>query len=243
MLNRTAADVQYSIGHNQINHFYQPLFQLEHRRLLGYEALIRCKISPERLFWVATRTKGLYQLDTASILAASVMFGSSDQAKSDTQLFLNVFPSTLLNPSFQSFIEETLLDSDGLRSRVVFELVEFEQISDFRAVRDVIRFLHSHEYRIAIDDVGKGAASLEKVLELDPDFIKLDRYFSSNISHSVNKQKIVSLFVGYCDEGTHLILEGIENIEDLTMAEQLGVHIGQGYFLGKPAPLPNTLDK
>jgi EAL domain-containing protein (putative c-di-GMP-specific phosphodiesterase class I) len=72
------------------------------------------------------------------------------------------------------------------------------------------------------------------ILELEPDFIKLDRLFSLDLSKSTSKQKMISLFVEYCKNNTKLILEGIETPEDLAIAKCLGVDIGQGYVLDMP---------
>ncbi|MFB5191904.1 EAL domain-containing protein [Alicyclobacillus fastidiosus] len=244
MLNRAVESNQlsYVIKHNMYQHFYQPLYRLQRQCLVGYEALLRSEppISPEGLFRFAEKTNRLYQLDTESILLACASFSSSDRIKRDAELFLNIFPSTLVHPFFGSLLEEMVSNHAVLRIRIVFELGESEVIRDMGALRDAISCLHENGFRIAIDDVGKGMFSLQKILELEPDFIKLDRYFASDICRLINKQRMISLFVAYCEEGTQLILEGIETSEDLAMAKHLGVHIGQGFILGRPGSLENV---
>ncbi|WAH36795.1 EAL domain-containing protein [Alicyclobacillus dauci] len=245
MLKKIVANtrIQYVIKNKLVQHFYQPLFEMKNRGIFGYEALTRCKFlqDPEKLFKLASRANSLYQLDTASIQTALLAFGSSEHAEHSSRLFLNIFPSTLLNPSFFSLVDTMMTVNSTLRNRIVFEIVESEHIPDMSALKEVIHVLHDYDLRIAIDDVGKGAFSLQRVLELEPDFIKLDRYFSINLSRSMNKQKMVSLFVGYCDGGdAQLVLEGIESAEDFETAKSIGVHLGQGYFLGGVNPLEKT---
>jgi EAL domain-containing protein (putative c-di-GMP-specific phosphodiesterase class I) len=223
-----------ALRNRMFQHLYQPLCELKGDRVIGYEALIRCPASPnpEILFQIATKANQLFELDTMSMRFAARTFGSSPQPR-DTQLFLNVFPSTMLNPLFPSFIESFLLDNQLLNDRIVFEIVESEEISDIGSLQQIVGLLRSRNFRIAIDDVGKGKSSLERILELEPDFIKLDRYLAANVAQSVNKQDLISLFVEYCKGDTRLVLEGIETAEDWAMTRQLGVHIGQGYFIGK----------
>lgn len=226
---------QRVIRNNMFQHVYQPLYLLDSWCILGYEALIRSEkeMNPETLFRNATQSKSLYELDTASILNAALTFRSSEQSKQSNHLFLNVFPSTLLHPSFSCFVEKMIAHTEDARINIVFEIVECEHISNIPALRQSIAFLRSHNFRIAIDDVGKGSSTLETVLELEPDFIKLDRFFSLDLSLSTTKQKMISLFAEYCKNNSQLILEGIETAEDLAIAKCLGVDIGQGYILGR----------
>ena len=64
--------------------------------------------------------------------------------------------------------------------------------------------------------------------------LKLDRYFGNQLSAHLAKQKLVSLFVDFYRGHIELVLEGIENPEDLLVAQELGVPVGQGFLLGRP---------
>jgi len=76
------------------------------------------------------------------------------------------------------------------------------------------------------------------MVELAPDFIKIDRFFGKDLCANKKKQHIVKFFVDYCTDDTKLILEGLENPDDVRLAIQLGVSMGQGYGLARPGPLP-----
>jgi EAL domain-containing protein (putative c-di-GMP-specific phosphodiesterase class I) len=233
--------IEYIIRKNKFHHVYQPLYVLDNWCIFGYEALIRCDLqpNPEILFRTAIEGKKLFQFDIASIMKAIITYKSSRYSESNANLFINVFSSTLLHPSFYAFLDQLLLQNEVIRNHVVFEIVESEEIYDYRPIREITFYLRDRGFRIAIDDFGKGYSSIEKVLELEPDFIKLDRFFSRNLSYSSNKQKLLSLLVDYCNNKTRLILEGIETPEDLATAKFLGVHIGQGNILGKADVLQN----
>ncbi len=89
-----------------------------------------------------------------------------------------------------------------------------------------------------MDDVGKGVASLQAIVELKPDYVKMDRYFAKHLAQSSRKQEMVRSIVTYClNTDTKFVLEGIEIPEDLEMAKKIGVSIVQGFLLARPEPL------
>ncbi|NQF13149.1 EAL domain-containing protein [Brevibacillus sp. HB1.3] len=224
---------------------FQPLVHLTTGQFFGYEALLRSAThrTPEALFRKARAEGYLYELDTLSMKKAIESYSTRvtflDHAP---LLFVNVFPSTLLNPAFLSFITEGCLFRLWSR-RIVLEINEAneeDKMWEIRVLGQKIRELRQHGFLIALDDVGSGAASLKKIVEYEPDIVKLDRYFGKQLSSIPNKQKLVSLFVQYCHDHTQLVLEGIEEPEDLAVALALGVPVGQGFLLGHPEPLQAT---
>lgn len=230
-------------GFGRLYHAFQPIYGLAARNVLGYEALIRTGTgaSPNDLFQTAQTMKCLSQMDMWSIEAALRDFFSMPALRNGRELlFVNVFPSTLVGDAFPSFIEGLGRNYRHDRQRVVLEINE--SITEERVWNDPlfarrIQDVREQGFRIALDDVGEGVTSLRKIVELSPDFIKLDRFFSRELSRSGRKQKMVRLFAEYCRNDAGLILEGIEREEDLRQAAVLSVPFGQGYVLGKPAPL------
>jgi EAL domain-containing protein (putative c-di-GMP-specific phosphodiesterase class I) len=88
--------------------------------------------------------------------------------------------------------------------------------------------------KIAIDVVGMGIACNQKIIEFQPDFVKLDKYFGIGLSQSKLKQMTVQSYQFLCKGISKIVLEGIETLQDLQVAKELVVHIGQGFYLGKP---------
>jgi EAL domain-containing protein (putative c-di-GMP-specific phosphodiesterase class I) len=106
-----------------------------------------------------------------------------------------------------------------------------------RAFKQLIFELESKGFLIAINGSDKGSvsASFLPMLELDPTFVKLDRYFSQNLHSNVWKQHFIQSFLRYSEElHFKMILEGIEDEKDLAFAKFLGVSFGQGHIFGCP---------
>lgn len=222
-------------------HQYQPVCNLPGQRILGHEALIRSKgkIEPNQLFQQAQDEGCLLELDLYSIhRAVSNYF---EMKLDDTLLlFVNIFPSTLADSQFPIFIDQLVLTYGKRCSRIVFEINETILQSSIWNQRDFLRhicYLRECGFLFALDDVGEGTTTLKRMVEITPHFIKMDKFFSSGLSHSFRKQKALKLFIEYCRGESLLILEGIEEPEDMSTAISLGVQIGQGYYLGKPASL------
>lgn len=228
----------------QFFHFFQPIFDLEKSRKVGYEALLRTKAypNPEIIFQMAKKENQLYEMDSRSIQKAISSFRMAGSTSEYGQLFLNIFPSTILNSSFPSFLDRILADSNLDHQRVVLEISESEIIEDVISFKKRLSELRRDGFLIAMDDIGTGYSSVESIIEFEPDYLKLDRYFAQDLHKSQKKQEFISVFKNFCEKTkSQLILEGVEVEEELQVAKALGISIAQGYFLGKPAVLKNCL--
>jgi len=227
---------------NQLYHVFQPICYLNCEKKLGYEALIRSRsgINPDQLFRQAMKSKQLFDLDTQSILKAITSYFGSKADQNERYLFVNIFPSTLASKAFPPFIDTVTERFHAYTGRIVFEINE--SVFEWTAWDDGIFFAHirllrERGFSIALDDVGEGMTTLKRAIQIAPDFMKLDRFFSIDLASSALKQKVVRLFAEFCQGESSLILEGLEQEEDRQQASALGVVIGQGYLLGKPGLL------
>lgn len=223
-------------------HAFQPICNLPEKNRLGYEALLRCKkaVHPEALFQTAKEKNELLELDTHSLHFALLSFFHSPVREQNELLFVNIFPSTIVEDSFPAFIQKIARDFEPYLNQIVLEINESimeGKIWNEPIFLERIANLRKVGFLIALDDVGEGTTTFRKILEIAPDYIKMDRFFSQNLSGSQEKQKVVRLFVEFCKDDSKLILEGVEEEEDFACAALLGVAIGQGYLFGKPGRL------
>ena len=219
------------------SHASQQLYRTEGLSEVGAEYLFRVDDrSPETIFQLAKEENRLFELDTLSIYKAVYSYFSYQELRGFA--FINIYPSTIMHAGFLSFIRNLLEDFPSAPQHVILEIIESEQASNLPLFKERIDYLRQCGFQIAIDDVGKGWSSLSLIIELEPEFIKLDRYFSIDLASSLKKQKMIRLLLAYfADSNTSVVLEGIETTADLQTARSLGVPFCQGYLLAMPEPV------
>jgi EAL domain-containing protein (putative c-di-GMP-specific phosphodiesterase class I) len=106
----------------------------------------------------------------------------------------------------------------------------------------VITDLRSVGARLAVDDVGAGYASLQHILELNPEIVKLDVSLCRSIDSDAARRFLAKGLVWFAScIGADVVAEGVETAEELATLTELGVPFAQGYYLGRPAPLNGAL--
>ncbi|WP_027410704.1 EAL domain-containing protein [Anoxybacteroides tepidamans] len=225
---------------------FQPIYHLSSQKIVGYESLLRCEFvkSPDMLFNCANSIGCLYHLDIASITNSIKDFAMHSQAINSRNLFLslNVYPSTIAAPTFPKILEQLVQSASLVNQQVILEINESERIKNLDEMLQNVHLLKQKGFMIAVDDLGKGEYSLQALIEIDPQVIKLDRYFAKDLSKSKKKQRALLSTIRFFNENTRVILEGIETKEDLWCAKSLGILYAQGYFLAKPEPLHEALN-
>jgi EAL domain-containing protein (putative c-di-GMP-specific phosphodiesterase class I) len=160
-----------------------------------------------------------------------------------SKLFLNVRPTTIHDPNFRpEVLCETLATCQLSPSDVVFEISEQESIGNFDIFREVRDHYRKLGFQIALDDTGVGYASLEAVMELSPDFIKMDRTFITRIDEDPARQELLRALCSVANQiGAQIIGEGLDTLEELETLGRLGIRFGQGWLFGKPTRLRSDL--
>ncbi|GIN62685.1 hypothetical protein J27TS8_26780 [Robertmurraya siralis] len=230
---------QLSLHNLKIKHYIQPIIDLSNNHIIGYEFLLRSENinNPELLFKKASQTNQLFELDMKSIFQAIETINSHFTYFENMLLFINVFPTTLMESNFLqgllNIISKTVIKANS----IVLEINESAKGMNIAKLKETVTIYKKHGFTIALDDVGKGDSTVMALLEVEPAIAKIDKYFSIDLATSVKKQEIIKLLLQFLKRDTTVILEGVETIEDLMMAKSLGVPYGQGYYLGKPHPL------
>ena len=134
-----------------------------------------------------------------------------------------------------------VFSSYGMSSNEVFlEITERSAVIAFDSFYERLREFRHDGFKIAVDDMGAGYSSLESIIEIKPEAVKLDKHIINGVSKDPYKNSIVKLFVAFCRENSIIcIAEGIETKEDFDALIELGVDAGQGYYLCRPT---NILD-
>ena len=229
----------------RLSALFQPIIDLKSGEFLGFEGLIRGPAdsplhSPINLFGAAEQ-QGL-QLEL-EMLSRQVVLETFAKLNLPGNLFLNVSPETLTNPSFKDGQTLTFLKQLGLDpARVIIEITENQPTFDFEAMRDALLHYRGMGFKIAIDDLGEGFSSLRLWSELRPEFIKIDMHFVQGVDRDPIKLQFLKSIQHIAEScGTHVIAEGVETEAELRVVKDIGIALGQGYFIARPSPTPPLL--
>jgi EAL domain-containing protein (putative c-di-GMP-specific phosphodiesterase class I)/CheY-like chemotaxis protein len=214
---------------------FQPVVRLATGAIEGYEALARFREGgrgPDEWFAEAATVGSLVELELAT---ARLALAQLERIPAGGLLFLNLSPSTVTSPVLRRELE------GAAAGRIVLEVTERAPVADYSALREALDVLRGTGVRFAVDDAGAGWASLQHVLELSPDFIKLDRALVRGVEDDPSRRTLIEgLLPVAAGMDARVIAEGIEGAAQLQALRELGVPLGQGFFLGRPAELPGV---
>ncbi|MBL3823556.1 MULTISPECIES: EAL domain-containing protein [Marinobacter] len=219
---------------------YQPILSPTHRKLVGYEALVRVRknnasISPFELFQQAEAENQTAELDRHLLQIHLDNFAASSQP---VWLFLNINPGTCIHP--EASLEKLALQcqSSGIDpEKVVLELVETASENP-TALLEFILKAKAHGFQIAIDDFGMGDSNFERLWRINPLIVKLDRSLLVNAeNHSRARMLLESLVKMIRESGSLVLLEGIENSTQAHIALQTEADLLQGFLFARPTSL------
>jgi EAL domain-containing protein (putative c-di-GMP-specific phosphodiesterase class I) len=235
---RIICELRNILDQSLIMPHYQPIYLLNPFQLYGVEVLTRPTIegplsNPEDFFKAALQY-GLYS--DLEMLSWSKALAQLSQKISEEKVFLNCSPYFIESSQFlrvKALIEKTQL----FPANVILEITERSAITNYKLFYEHLNVFRDYGFRIAVDDVGGGYASLQSIVETEPNVVKIDRQFIASLRDNSYKRSIVKLIVNFCKENNILsIAEGIENETDLEMVRSLQVDAGQGYYFCRPTP-------
>lgn len=204
---------------------YQPIVELRTGELLGQEALTRFDgLNPRVVFDEATRDGTAPWLEAAAIRSALAGWDGVGA------LALNVSPSALVTAPLQAALPAGL-------TGIILEITESDLLDYTTEVMLTIDALRDRGALVAIDDFGIGFSNIQRVVTLRPDIIKLDITLVRGIDADTMLQGAVAAIMLFAEQTrAQVVAEGIETPEERECLIDLGVHYGQGYLLGVPAP-------
>jgi EAL domain-containing protein (putative c-di-GMP-specific phosphodiesterase class I) len=233
---------------NALQVHFQPLVQYPPGRVHAYECLLRGVsedgrlIGPARLFGAAASLGMAYLLDDRSTRAAVAAAGAV--GFSSTQYFINLMAAAISDPAAGAESMREAVEGGGLSAgQITFELVDAESCRDRGHLLAVVEAYRDAGFRISLDDVGAGGASLLSLEDLRPDYVKLDAGLCRHAPASALEGELMhDLVEAARQQGIVAVAKGIETIEQLRFAMEAGVRVTQGFVHAKPAAVPLDLE-
>lgn len=217
---------------------YQPIVDLDGGAVLGFEALLRAEdaagalVPPSVLFPAAAAAGWTNLLDRVGRTTALRDAGAWLGARS---LFINFIPTSIYRPEVCLRTTERAAVDAGLRlDQLVFEVTESHQIQDLDHLSAVFDYYRSRGCRVAIDDLGAGYSSLDLLVRLQPDVVKLDKDIVQALPDAVSLAVVTAVVSITHAYGGQVLAECVETAEQAAAARDLGVDLAQGWYFGGP---------
>jgi PAS domain S-box-containing protein len=235
----TLTKVKKAIEDFRIISYFQPIVNNKTEEIEKYESLVRLvdengDILPP-FFFLDVAKEGQYYSDITAIVLRN-----SFNALKNTKMNISINLSALdiekasTREELYKLLEEYKEDAN----RVVFELLEDENVHDMKTIKEFIQKVKSVGVKIAIDDFGAGYSNFERLLEYQPDILKIDGSLIKNIETSEYSLAVVKTIVTFAkSQNIQTIAEYAENKEIFEILKSLDVDFSQGYYFGKPLPL------
>jgi len=224
----------------QLKSAFQPI--LDARKgdaLVGHEALLRPAIGPEALttqfaFDFADKQGRLVKLDRVARTLHLLNYQNLPEAKRGL-LFLNVHPKLLATVNAHGKVFERILHNHSVPThQVVIELQESAVDID-KHLHEAVGNYRDRSYRLAIDGFGGRRTNLERLWQVSPDFVKLDRTLLRDTEQNAKARRVLAKLIELVQEiGATPIVQGVETESQKQIALDAGASILQGFYLGTP---------
>jgi diguanylate cyclase (GGDEF)-like protein/PAS domain S-box-containing protein len=227
--------------------WYQPVYDLRTREIIGFEALARWKhpergmIQPGRFIPLAEETGQIVELSRwlfESAFNCMSRWQENREHQDELSLNMNLSPKHLFHPGLERDLAALLRRTGADPSRIHLEITESSFIDNPKAAAKVLDRLKRWGFKIALDDFGTGFSSLSMLHDLPFDILKIDRSFVSKLGVEPDVHKIVRTIVGLARAlDLDVVAEGVETEEQLAELRSMRCRFGQGFLLGKPMPV------
>ncbi|MFB1295695.1 EAL domain-containing protein [Mycobacterium sp. pW049] len=227
------ADQRRAIRRVVMEHDFEVVFQAIHDvaagKVVGVEALARfpCEpFRPDAFFEQAAQLGVGIELETAIVVRVVSLM---PQLPDDVFIAINISPAAALVVPWA----EILADVDS--ARIVLEITEHTAVPNYAALDDVLESCRAMGIRVAVDDVGAGFASFSHVLELGPEFVKIDQSITRHIDVDDARRRLAQAIAEFAGQiGAAVIAEGVESQGELDAIGAAGIPWAQGYYLSRP---------
>lgn len=223
----------------KIGSAFQPIFSLAHRRVVGYEALLRARaadgagMSPLAVFDMATEGEESVFLDRLCRIVHIRNFMA--QPNGASWLFLNINPAVTVYGRLYGAFFADLMNRYGIPPhRIVVEILE-GSIQDEGLLAEAVEFFKEQGCLVAIDDFGAGHSNFERIWRIQPHIVKLDRSIITQAATSRSVRRVIPNMANLIHEvGSLALMEGVETEDEALIAIDSDIDFVQGYYFGRP---------
>lgn len=237
-------DLKRAIDTEQLVVHYQPVVDIDSRRLLSLEALVRWRhpvhglISPADFIPLAEESGLIVPLGERVLREVCEQVAA--WRKDDVPIVpvaVNLSPQQFQRQSVSALVQNILRETGMEACHLAIEITEGSLMSDVRRYVNDLQALRTAGVRILVDDFGTGYSSLSYLKHLPLDTLKIDRSFISNVDTNSADEAIVSAILAMARSlGLKVVAEGVEKQAQLDVLQKHGCEMAQGYYFSRPVP-------
>ncbi len=235
-------ELAIAVAHDQLVNHYQPQIALDSGRIVGFEALVRWRhprcglLGPEHFIAAAERS-GLISSVAVRVLGEALRQAAEWRREGlPSRVAVNLSVDNFIYMSDLLDILERELRRWGLSGeRLTLEVTETRAISGLEEVLPVMEGIRAMGVRLSVDDFGTGFSTLEELMHLNLDEVKIDRQFVHRADRDHKRAAIFGSSLGLAKElGVRVVAEGVEDERDLLFVRRSGCDVAQGHFVSPP---------
>ena len=223
------------LDNNELQYNFQPIVSAKTGKIFAYEALMRTKkevgLAPTDVLELAERQDRLYEVEHYTFFNVIKIMNEHADIFENRRLFLNSIPTVIIK---EGEFDELMEKYSDIMKHVVIEITENGMQSE-DSCQMVHKYMQKSGCELALDDYGTGYSNATTLLNNSPHYLKLDHSMIMGIDSDSKKQHLVSNYIDFANNHNMMILaEGVETAEELQMVIQLGCHLIQGFYTGRP---------
>lgn len=234
------AELRTAIQRDELSIFFQPIVDLETRRIKTFEALVRWfhpekgELRPDEFIPVAEETGVIVTLGNwITVQAARIAATWPD----DVTVAVNLSPLQIRAPGAALGIKNALREAGLPAHRLELEVTESLFVEDNHATAAFIEELAEMGVRFALDDFGTGYSSLGYIHKFPFSKIKVDRSFVSGAQVGKKSEAIIQAVAKMGNTlGMDIVAEGLETADQVSAVRKAGCNLGQGYHFSRAVP-------
>lgn len=239
-------EMRHGLDGGEVSLFYQPQVCTRTGKVASVESLMRWTsrtrgvVSPSQFIATAEETGQIRYLTEFAIRQALEDSRNLERDGFPMRIGVNISSRLLTD---RGFVEHALRLLDGASDRITFEITETTVVDDWKVALENLKLFSDAGVRLAIDDYGSGLSSLAYVQQLPIQELKIDRSFITQLTTTHRDPLLVrsTIELGHALD-LEVVGEGVEDAETLALLTVMGCDLAQGYFVGRPMPLPELVD-
>lgn len=239
--------VKRLLAEDRLTSVFHPILSMtDPLEVFAYECLMRGKspegvVGPAQILDAARDADIMFFLDRAARITA-IREAAKHGIKAN--LFINFTPTSIYDPAFCLRTTVAEAEKAGMKhEQIIFEVIESDHIADVDQLRKILDYYRNNGFRVALDDLGAGFASLNLLHQLKPDFVKLDMALVREVHTDPYKAVIAAKLIETAKALDILVVaEGVEKAGELDWLRSHGADYVQGFYFAKPEsppPLPD----